>query len=226
MTIIKKGYKNFNKENTVVILSMRKVEKVWGSELWLCNTPKYCGKILELKGGWRCSLHSHAEKDETFFILSGTVLMEMDGKIKTMYPGESIRIPPCTIHRFTGLGNSTIIETSTHHDEKDTYRLEKSGYKPYYIFDLDDTICTKEDKYKNAKPKTKMIKMINELYDKGEIIIIWAGRGRESNKDYEKLTKKQLNKWGVKYTGLFMKKPWCKIIDDDAMTPEGFLKER
>lgn len=35
------------------------------------------GKILTLKKGFRCSLHTHKIKDETFYILDGEVLMEV-----------------------------------------------------------------------------------------------------------------------------------------------------
>ena len=57
----------------------REFEKVWGAETWLCNTDHYCGKILHLNKGYRCSIHSHKIKDETFYILYGKVLMEHDG---------------------------------------------------------------------------------------------------------------------------------------------------
>ena len=54
------------------------VEKVWGHEEWIVNNPKYCGKKLVLKKGYRCSIHKHDIKDETFYILSGTVLLETE----------------------------------------------------------------------------------------------------------------------------------------------------
>ena len=102
-------------------------EKVWGSELWMCNTEKYCGKILTLKKGFCCSRHYHKLKDETFYILEGKVLMEFGKTIKTMLPGEVVHIKPNTIHRFIGLEDSKIIEISTQHFEDDSYRLTKSG---------------------------------------------------------------------------------------------------
>ncbi len=33
--------------------------KGWGREAWIANTPLYCGKILEIEKGKRCSLHYH-----------------------------------------------------------------------------------------------------------------------------------------------------------------------
>jgi mannose-6-phosphate isomerase-like protein (cupin superfamily) len=105
---------------------MEVVEKVWGSEEWIVNRD-YCGKILNLKKGFRCSIHYHKNKDETFYILSGKVLMEVDGERKIMKPGEVQLIEPNQKHRFTGLEDSKIIEFSTHHEDEDSYRDEVSG---------------------------------------------------------------------------------------------------
>lgn len=106
---------------------MEKHDKVWGRELWIANSDKYCGKILELRKGFRCSIHFHKNKDETFFISEGKVLMEVDGKSKVMLPGEVQHIAPGIKHRFTGLEDSKIIEFSTHHEEDDSYRDTQSG---------------------------------------------------------------------------------------------------
>lgn len=105
---------------------MKEVEKVWGKEIWIVNKD-YCGKKLILKKGFRCSMHYHKNKDETFYILKGRVLMEADNKKQIMTEGDSIMITPNTKHRFTGLENSEIIEFSTHHEDEDSYRDELSG---------------------------------------------------------------------------------------------------
>lgn len=100
------------------------VAKEWGREIWMANTELYCGKILELKQGKRCSLHFHKNKDETFYIQKGMVLMEINGEKKVMAEGEAVRIKPNTKHRFSGLKDSLIIEISTHHEDADSYRQE------------------------------------------------------------------------------------------------------
>ena len=103
------------------------VKKIWGSEEWIVNNDKYCGKLLRLKKGYRCSLHKHKNKDETFYISKGKVLLE-HGKVKlVLEPGDSVRILPETFHRFTGLEDSDIFEFSTHHEDDDSYRKELSG---------------------------------------------------------------------------------------------------
>ena len=102
------------------------VKKLWGHEEWIVNRD-YCGKKLVLKKGLRCSVHHHKNKDETFYIIKGKVLIELDKEKKVMLPGDSILIEPGTKHRFTGLEDSEIIEFSTHHEDSDSYRDEPSG---------------------------------------------------------------------------------------------------
>ena len=99
------------------------VQKIWGSEEWITNRD-YCGKKLILNKGFRCSMHHHKNKDETFYILKGKVLMETDKQSLIMNEGESILIEPHTKHRFTGLEYSEIMEFSTHHEDSDSYREE------------------------------------------------------------------------------------------------------
>ena len=104
----------------------KEVKKVWGKEIWIVNRD-YCGKKLILNKGFRCSMHYHKLKDETFYLLSGKVLLEIGIKRRIMLPGDSMLIKPYQKHRFTGLEDSEIIEFSTHHDDSDSYRDEVSG---------------------------------------------------------------------------------------------------
>ena len=102
------------------------VPKAWGEERWIVNRD-YCGKLLVLKKGFRCSMHHHKNKDETFYINKGRVLLELEGSKFIMKPGQALLIEPNQKHRFTGLEDSEIIEFSTHHDDSDSYRDELSG---------------------------------------------------------------------------------------------------
>ena len=101
-------------------------KKVWGYETWLCNTDKYCGKVLHLKKGYRCSIHHHKLKEEHFHILCGRVLMEVGDETYVMKKGDTIGIEPHENHRFTGITDADILEISTTHYEDDSYRLTKS----------------------------------------------------------------------------------------------------
>lgn len=110
--------------------------KVWGEEQWIVNNGRYCGKKLILRQGWQCSLHYHKVKEETFYVQSGLVRMELldavayeQEKPRVLEPGDAVHILPGKLHRFAGLADSVIFEFSTHHDEEDSYRVpgELSG---------------------------------------------------------------------------------------------------
>lgn len=110
------------------------VPKVWGTEEWIVNSD-YCGKILRLSAGMRCSLHRHLIKDETFYVQSGIVLLESGEfpdalELCQLGHGDSTRIPPLTWHRFSSHTGATIIEFSTHHEDFDVERAEPSGRTP------------------------------------------------------------------------------------------------
>lgn len=104
--------------------------KGWGSELIWATNDKYCGKFLEFdKAGSKCSMHFHAEKDETWYVLSGRFLVEyIDtkvGKLKDQYleKGSVWRNPPLMPHRIVCIDPGTIIEVSTPDSVEDNYRV-------------------------------------------------------------------------------------------------------
>jgi rfaE bifunctional protein nucleotidyltransferase chain/domain len=115
---------------TKIVMDIYKADvhdKVWGKEEWIVNNELYCGKILCVDEGFRCSYHYHKFKDETFHLLDGKVRMKVEGEESIMLPGDTIRIKPGQRHTFTGLGSSRILEISTQHFESDSYREDVSG---------------------------------------------------------------------------------------------------
>jgi uncharacterized cupin superfamily protein len=107
----------------------RVVPKEWGEEHWIVNRA-YCGKKLLLRRGFRCSLHLHPVKDETFHVEQGAVYLELGGVEHFLRPGDTLHIPTGTKHRFTGLEESVILEVSTRHEDADVVRFEPSGPVP------------------------------------------------------------------------------------------------
>lgn len=103
------------------------VKKKWGEERIIVNEPTHCGKILTINAGWQCSLHHHAEKDETFLVMSGPVFMQIEDRVFLAGFGEAFRIPPGTKHRFGAqLHMAMLTEFSSHHDDDDVVRHEPS----------------------------------------------------------------------------------------------------
>ena len=108
-----------------------KHKKGWGYELWIANTPLYCGKVLVLYKDKRCSLHFHVSKDETFYIAKGRIILETiyrDGskEVHIMSERDCFHVTPGLMHSFVGADTeSHIVEFSTQHFEEDSYRVRK-----------------------------------------------------------------------------------------------------
>ena len=114
---------------------IKKVSKVWGSEEWLVNNELYCSKFLNLKKGYRSSLHYHRKKDETFYVLEGRMKLEYSTKSSKkaviLGEGDYKRIKPGHLHRFRATTNTAkILEVSTHHEDNDSIRIEPGGEIP------------------------------------------------------------------------------------------------
>ena len=95
--------------------------------------------------------------------------------------------------------------------------------KTIYI-DIDGTICSQVNSdYSKAKPYAKAIKKINELYEKGNTIVMYTSRYmKRTNNDSDKVhslgydfTLNQLQSWGIKFHKLKMGKPQFDILIDD-----------
>lgn len=101
------------------MIQTRRVEKPWGYELWWAVTDRYVGKLLFIKKGCSLSYQYHEVKDESMYVHSGSVYVELeeDGssevKRLTLGPGDSIRLSPLTKHRMRALADSELFEVST-----------------------------------------------------------------------------------------------------------------
>lgn len=105
--------------------------KGWGKEIWIQNNGLYCGKLLYFNKGASFSMHYHLNKIETFYVLSGSLELEhfdlnnADRKSNILQEGDVIDIPLGTPHKVRALTDAVIIEISTHHEDSDSYRIEK-----------------------------------------------------------------------------------------------------
>jgi mannose-6-phosphate isomerase-like protein (cupin superfamily) len=98
------------------------VEKPWGHEEWLSVTKRYVLKKLVLKKGARFSLQYHKKKEESLYLLAGSIRLTLgkpgkQGNLETSLfrAGETIHLPPKMIHRAEAQEASIIIEASTPH---------------------------------------------------------------------------------------------------------------
>jgi mannose-6-phosphate isomerase-like protein (cupin superfamily) len=99
-------------------MSGKRIDKPWGYEEIWAHTDKYVGKVLHIFKGRRLSEQFHRVKDETIYVLSGDLQLEINGgeQILILSPGESYRIETGVIHRFVASEHGTdvrLMEVST-----------------------------------------------------------------------------------------------------------------
>jgi len=107
------------------------VKKGWGHELIWATNDKYCAKFLNFNEGAQFSMHFHAVKDETWYVMSGRFLIKYintdnaDIEEKYLEKGDVWRNPPLLPHQVICLEEGTLIEVSTPDSVEDNYRVMK-----------------------------------------------------------------------------------------------------
>lgn len=107
------------------------VEKGWGHELIWATNDKYCGKLLKFNKGAKFSMHFHAQKDETWYVLNGKFevryILTQDASQRThiLEAGSVWRNLPLEPHQLVCIEEGTIIEVSTPDSVEDNYRVMK-----------------------------------------------------------------------------------------------------
>jgi len=97
---------------------VRRIDKPWGHEEIWAETPRYLGKILAIRAGQRLSLQLHRQKDETIYVLRGTLRLTLEndaGVLETrdLAPGNSAHIAPGRRHRFEAIDACELCEVSS-----------------------------------------------------------------------------------------------------------------
>lgn len=105
-----------------------------------------------------------------------------------------------------------------------TYLELRNGGKRLVV-DIDGVIAKlhPENKYEESLPNEEVIRIINQLYDWGNEIVLFTARGYVTGIDWEQTTKDQLLHWGVKYHSLHFGKPNADFYIDDKMLSLGKL---
>lgn len=81
---------------------------------------EYCKKILVQLPGQAHPFHFHKRKEETFLVLWGTLHVEVDGRHKTLQPGDTLLVLPGVWHRFWTDTGCVFEEISTTHFKNDS----------------------------------------------------------------------------------------------------------
>lgn len=111
-------------------VSVKHVPKPWGHETIWAHSDSYVGKILHIEAGQALSVQYHNAKDETVYLLSGTLIYRIwehgehgaatDVDLKL---GQAFRITPHTIHQMEAVTDCDVLEVSTPHLD-DVVRLK------------------------------------------------------------------------------------------------------
>jgi mannose-6-phosphate isomerase len=96
---------------------MEITEKPWGCEKLWAHTKDYVGKVLFIKAGHRLSKQYHINKEETVYVLRGTLIVyDENDSITEVNQGGTFHVSPGQVHRFGASYSSVeLIEVSTNY---------------------------------------------------------------------------------------------------------------
>lgn len=95
---------------------MEKIEKPWGYEVIWAKTDKYVAKFLHINPNSRMSLQFHKEKEETIYVMTGELKLQLDksDSFQMLGPGSVYHVKPGDVHRFgAGIRPVVLCEVST-----------------------------------------------------------------------------------------------------------------
>lgn len=97
-----------------------RIDKPWGHEIWWAWTDDYVGKILHVKAGHKLSVQYHERKDETSYVLRGSLTLfkgtSADDLTETVVaPGAQWRNRPGEVHTIAAIEDADVLEVSTPH---------------------------------------------------------------------------------------------------------------
>ena len=82
---------------------------------------EYCKKLLIVLPGQKHPVHAHKVKEETFQLLYGDLLVNIEGKERYMKPGDIQTVLRGKKHSFTSTKGAIFEEVSTTHVKSDSY---------------------------------------------------------------------------------------------------------
>jgi N-acetylneuraminate synthase len=91
-----------------------------------CVNRSYCKKLVVQFPGQRHPSHYHKRKEETFQVLSGVLEMVVEGRRRTLHPGDIQLIQQGVWHEFWTDTGVIFEEISTTHFKDDSYYEDKT----------------------------------------------------------------------------------------------------
>lgn len=149
-----------------------------------------------------------------------------NGNVDLLRPRNVTEYHSMTGKKIKGFVMKEMFDVDTEDDfaRVSQYMQIKEGGRQF-VFDIDGVIALKREDldYGQALPNEKMIRIINQLYDMGNRIVLFTARGYVTGIDWREVTEKQMKDWGVHYHELHMGKPNADFYVDDRMLSLEFL---
>ena len=112
-----------------MIVEQKIISKSWGEEIIWAKTERYAAKFLKIKNNMKLDKQYHNHKEETVYVLYGTLTIEIGEEKKHVKKGQSFHITPGKIHRYcTEFGEVDVIVVSNSELE-DIVRVEDDFFK-------------------------------------------------------------------------------------------------
>lgn len=104
------------------------INKFWeyGLTMLTIVNRAYCKKLLIVFPGQKHPEQYHKEKEETFHVLYGSVLLELDGQQRLCQPGDVVTVDPGVRHAFESTDGAVIEEISSTHFLNDSFYSDPS----------------------------------------------------------------------------------------------------
>ncbi len=119
-----------------MIVKQQRKEHSWGGEIIWAKTERYAAKFLKIKGDMKLDKQYHNHKEETVYVLYGTLVIEFgeDSEEVHLRKGQSFHIPPGLIHRYcSNFGEVDVIVVSNSELE-DIVKLKDENHPfSYYL---------------------------------------------------------------------------------------------
>ena len=93
----------------------------YGAVLINCINRDYCKKLVILFAGQSHPTHFHKQKEETFQVLSGDLVVNLGGREKEYKPGDIVLVQPGVKHNFKTKNGVIFEEISTTHFKNDSF---------------------------------------------------------------------------------------------------------
>ncbi len=93
----------------------------WGATIINCINREYCKKLIILLPGQNHPVHYHKRKEETFHVLYGDVILNLDEDEKKYKAGEMVVIERWMKHSFGSVNGAIFEEISTTHYKDDSF---------------------------------------------------------------------------------------------------------